>query len=150
MLTSEGMPLQSVHRHASFLQVLAATGVSTYKKAHAIIQAGRVKVNGKIVKEPTHPVNPVADEIYIHGSLVKPRQKHKYMALNKRTSTACSTILNSLDRQARWPSPRHDTCTSESEGMTHQRVFLASRLDSESCGLQLITCLLYTSPSPRD
>ena len=126
-------------RHSGSLQVVAATGVATYKKAHAVILAGRVKVNGRVVKEPTHLVNPTADEIYIHGSLVEPRQQHRYMILNKLPSMPCSTLLDRLHRNGCEPSARNDTSDAESGGMVHQKLFLAGRLDSETCGLQLIT-----------
>lgn len=120
-------------------QVLAATGISTYKKSHAVILAGRVKVNGKIVKQPTHLVNPVADEIYIHGSLVKPKQQHKYIVLNKRAGIACSTLVGSLNRQESEPSPLKKIQNAAEGSINSQKLFLASRLDSGSCGLQLIT-----------
>lgn len=120
------------------MQVLAATGVSTYKKAHAIVLAGRVKVNGKIVKQPTHLVDPLVDEIYIHGSLVKLRQKHKYMLINKHAGVTCSTLLDSLSRQGCGKS-EHQGGDTDKVVMNSQKLLLASRLDAESCGLQLIT-----------
>jgi 16S rRNA U516 pseudouridylate synthase RsuA-like enzyme len=122
------------------LQVIAAAGVSTYNKAHAIILAGSVRVNGKIVKQPSYLVNPSADEIYIHGSLVRPRQKHKYVVVNKRAGIACSALLGIMNAWQGWDSNLLDkTRDTDKVSMLNHRLFLAGRLDSVSCGLQLIS-----------
>lgn len=129
-----------------WIQVLAATGVSTYKKAHAIILAGMVRVNGKIVKQPTQLVNPVADEIYIHGSLVKPNQEHIYYIVNKSPDVSCHELLRELDMVDLFASLQTDVLSPlDAGGAEFQRcqqshkLVLAGRLDSNTCGLQLIT-----------
>jgi 16S rRNA U516 pseudouridylate synthase RsuA-like enzyme len=137
---SPALCVLQVHRQSCLLQVIAATGVSTYKKAHAVILSGRVRVNGRIVKQPLHLVNPAADEIYIHGSLVRIRQEHRYIVVNKPPGMNCSTlqeIMNSWYERDRNP---FEKTQSADEGHTHNhRMLLAGRLDSSSCGLQLMT-----------
>lgn len=61
---------------------LSHNGVSSRRKATEIIQSGRATLNGRIVKEPSTPVDPDKDHITFDGKIVK-AQKFSYILLNK-------------------------------------------------------------------
>lgn len=45
------------------MQVIAAAGIASKRASEAIVQAGEVKVNGKVVLLPQHPVIASIDEV---------------------------------------------------------------------------------------
>ncbi|MGE0267973.1 MAG: pseudouridine synthase [Candidatus Omnitrophota bacterium] len=65
------------------LQVfLSHNGVSSRRKAMEIVQSGRVRVNGHVVREPSTPVDPARDHVTVDGHGVA--DKHfEYIMLNK-------------------------------------------------------------------
>lgn len=64
-------------------KVLAARGVASRREAEAMIEAGRVMVNGVVATHPGLPTNPRRDHIKIDGKGL-PRQPGKvYLILNK-------------------------------------------------------------------
>ena len=62
------------------LQVaLARSGVAARRQTVGVIAAGRVSVNGKIVRDPAHRVCPDSDEIRVDGSPLSRPQLRYYM-----------------------------------------------------------------------
>ncbi len=68
---------------------LAEAGVASRRAGEAIIQAGRVTVNGESVRELGTKVDPEHDRVLVDGKPVRPRRK-LYVALNKPKGLVCS------------------------------------------------------------
>ena len=64
-------------------KILAAAGVASRRKAEEIILAGRVQVNGQVVKELGTKHDPARDHIRVDGKLLKGPEAHRYYMLNK-------------------------------------------------------------------
>ncbi len=72
------------------LQVfLAHAGLSSRRGAEEMIALGRVRVNGKIIKERGYRVKD-NDKVQVDGKAVQPIQKKIYLALNKPIGYVCS------------------------------------------------------------
>jgi len=65
------------------LQVfLSHNGVCSRRQAMDVIKQGRVKLNGQICCEPSTPVNPGRDHVFVDGKRVQGKQ-YDYIVLNK-------------------------------------------------------------------
>ncbi len=65
------------------LQVfLSRNGVTSRRKAFDLIQEGHVKVNGKVIREPSTPVDSSKDKIEVDGQSIRPKN-YDYILLNK-------------------------------------------------------------------
>jgi 23S rRNA pseudouridine2605 synthase len=110
------------------LQVaLAQQGFASRRAAVEIIKAGRVKVNGKAVREPGCRVNPEKDAITVDGkkSCV---QKKVYFLLNKPDGVV-TTVRD-----------RHSAQTVlELVKQKDARIYPVGRLDRDTTGLLLLT-----------
>lgn len=62
---------------------LAGAGVASRRGAGELVLAGRVKVNGRPVKEPWLEVDPAADRIHVDGRQVRPPWPDVYVLLHK-------------------------------------------------------------------
>jgi len=63
--------------------VLSRAGVASRRKAVSIIEAGRVLVNGRIVRQKGAPVDPNTDTVIVDGRRVVLPQKKLYVLVNK-------------------------------------------------------------------
>ncbi len=63
-------------------KIISQAGITSRRHAEELIVAGKVKVNGKIVKELGSKADPKKDKIEVSGKLIKP-QKFIYLILNK-------------------------------------------------------------------
>ncbi len=61
---------------------LAHQGICSRRKAMEAIQQGFVSVNGKIVREPSTPVNAQKDRVIFDGKIVQ-KKEYEYIMLNK-------------------------------------------------------------------
>jgi 23S rRNA pseudouridine2605 synthase len=68
---------------------LADAGVASRRAGEQIILAGRVAVNGKIIRELGARVDPVHDKVAVDGKPVRSKRK-LYVALNKPPGLVCS------------------------------------------------------------
>ena len=68
---------------------LADAGVASRRAGEQIILAGRVGVNGQMVRLLGTKVDPVHDEVTVDGKIVRAKSK-LYMALNKPPGCVCS------------------------------------------------------------
>ena len=68
---------------------LADAGVASRRASEELIVAGRVKVNGELVRQLGSKVDPVHDNVTVDGKAVKTKRK-LYLALNKPTGCVCS------------------------------------------------------------
>lgn len=107
-------------------KVIAQAGVASRRKAEELIQQGKVKVNGKVVREMGVQVDS-NDEILVNGQNIRKEEKVYYL-LNKPKKTI-SAVKDDKDR------PTVVDCLSG----INERVFPVGRLDYETTGLLLLT-----------
>jgi pseudouridine synthase len=109
-------------------KVLAAAGVGSRRHCEELIGAGRVQVNGQVVRRFGARVDPEVQEIRVDGKRIPTRQDVVYLAFNKpaRVLTAMS------DDRSR------ETIT-DYLGDRAERLFHVGRLDYDTEGLMLLT-----------
>ena len=107
-------------------KILARAGVASRRKSEEFITEGRVTVDGKTITRLGTKVDPAAD-IRLDGERIKPN-KPMYMLVNKPRGVVCSS------RADRDRPPVTDLVPHVA-----QRLFCVGRLDSDSCGLVLLT-----------
>lgn len=111
------------------LQVyLARGGVASRRKSEQYILAGRVKVNGKVVRELGTKVNP-SDSVSFDDYAVEPITKKLYIALHKPPGYLCSNS-DPFGRPLAVDFLKNDFNT---------RLFNVGRLDFQSSGLIFFT-----------
>ncbi len=106
---------------------LATCGIASRRASEKIVQAGHVKLNGKLVTDLAVQVNEFKDIISVNGKIVKPVLKKIYIILNKpkgyvttaKDERGRKTVLDLLN--------------------TDKRVFPVGRLDIKSEGLLILT-----------
>jgi 23S rRNA pseudouridine2605 synthase len=108
-------------------RVLSRLGLASRSTAREAILAGRIKVNGRVVRDPDFWIRPDQDIIHLDGNRV--RQAHKvYVLFYKPKGIITShgdpgarkTIYDYLDNTLRWVSP-------------------VGRLDKDTSGLLILT-----------
>jgi pseudouridine synthase len=117
-LTSEEIRLQ---------KALSIAGISSRRKAEELMLQGRVKVNGKVVRELGTRVNPLEDSVMVDGRPVQLDPDRVYLAFHK-PKNIISTMSDEYGR----------ACLADFfQGF--DRVFNVGRLDAETSGLLLMT-----------
>ncbi len=107
-------------------KVLAARGIASRRSAEEIIKAGRVKVNGTVVREMGVKVNPERDNILVDNKqMARPRMR--YIILHKPSGY----ITTTSDERGRW--------TVMQLVDVQERVVPVGRLDRDTEGLLLMT-----------
>jgi len=107
--------------------VLAHAGVTSRRKARAIIEAGRVTVNGQIVREKGLNVDPELEEIRLDGKALSARKKVYYL-LNK-PKGVITTVSDDLGRGT----------VLDLIKTAKDRIYPVGRLDKETEGILLLT-----------
>jgi 23S rRNA pseudouridine2605 synthase len=108
--------------------MIAGTGLASRRKAEALIAAGRVTVNGKVVTEQGTKVDPDHDHVKVDGKHLSAAQPFVYLMLNKPKH-----VMSTLDDPGGRP-----TVKDFLHGVS-VRVFPVGRLDFDSEGLMLLT-----------
>lgn len=105
---------------------LSAAGVCSRRTGEALIKAGRVRVNGAVVREMGTKVDSSADAVQVDGKPVRMETPKVYIVLNKPVGyvTSCRhpgerIVLDLIDLP--------------------ERLFPVGRLDKDSTGLLLLT-----------
>jgi len=107
---------------------ISNAGICSRRKADELIEAGVVSVNGVVVSELGHKVDPQKDEIRYNGELLK-REKMVYVLLNKPKDY----ITTTEDPQER------RTVMHLVEKASKERIYPIGRLDRNTTGLLLMT-----------
>jgi 23S rRNA pseudouridine2605 synthase len=120
-------------------KVLAKAGVASRRAAEELIAAGRVSVDGKVVREMGRRVDPATAVVHVDGSRVVLRDDLVHLALNKPRGIL-STMSDDRGRPCvgdlvveRGIVDEHFT------GAPRNRLFHVGRLDAETEGLLLLT-----------
>jgi len=108
-------------------RILSRAGIASRTTTKDWIAAGRVKVNGKIIRDPNHWVEAGKDVVHFDGMKLR-AEKKLYIALNKPTGVVTShgdsqgrpTVYDYLKTLDRW-------------------VFPVGRLDMDTSGLLILT-----------
>ncbi|KAB3524963.1 pseudouridine synthase [Alkaliphilus serpentinus] len=119
---------------------LAQCGVASRRKSEELIEAGKVKVNNRIVTEMGFKVDPDKDKISVEGKEVKPAEEMVYILLNKPTGYI-TTVSEQFQRKK----------VTDLINVP-QRIFPVGRLDYDTSGLLLLTNdgdLTYRLTHPR-
>jgi len=107
---------------------IANAGICSRRKADDLIAAGVVSVNGEVINELGHKIDPMKDEIRYNGELLK-REKMVYVLLNKPKDYITTTD----DPQER------RTVMHLVEKASRERIYPIGRLDRNTTGLLLMT-----------
>lgn len=107
---------------------IANAGICSRRKADELIQAGVVSVNGEVISELGHKVDPGKDVIRYNGETLK-REKMVYVLLNKPKDY----ITTTEDPQER------RTVMHLVEKASRERIYPVGRLDRNTTGLLLMT-----------
>lgn len=108
-------------------KVMAAAGVASRRKCEELIAAGRVRVNGRVVREQGVKVDSYRDKIEVDGRRIV-REKPVYYVLHKPREMV-STLAD----------PEGRTNLSSALGRIDERVFPVGRLDYHTSGVLLVT-----------
>ncbi len=109
-------------------KVLAKAGVASRRAAEELIAAGRVSVDGVIVREMGRRVDPESAVVHVDGSRVVVRDDLVHLALNKPRGML-STMADDRGRP----------CVGDLVAERGDRLFHVGRLDAETEGLLLLT-----------
>ncbi len=117
--TPEGVRLQ---------KVLAQAGVASRRASEELIAAGRVTVDGQVVRELGIRVDPSTAVIHVDGMRLQLDTSRVYLALNKPRGVV-STMSD----------PEGRPCLGDLVGNRAERLFHVGRLDVDTEGLLLLT-----------
>lgn len=108
-------------------KVLSHAGVASRRKAEELIVKGRVRVNGRVVKELGTEADSAKDRVEVDGVRIRP-EKLRYFLLNK-PDRAISSVRDPQGRRT----------VLDFFPKVKERIFPVGRLDYHSEGLLLLT-----------
>lgn len=109
-------------------KVLAQAGVASRRACEEMIGAGRVTVNGQVVRRFGAKVDPAAQVIHVDGKRIPTAPDLVYYALNKPIG-----VVSTMD------DPQGRPCLADYVEELAPRLFHVGRLDTETEGLLLLT-----------
>jgi 23S rRNA pseudouridine2605 synthase len=121
-------------------KVLAQAGVASRRASEELIAAGRVSVDGKIVREMGRRVDPDTAVVHVDGTRVSLRDDLLYLALNKPLGLL-STMSDDRGRPCVGDllAERAGNEVLSADGKVRSRLFHVGRLDADTEGLLLLT-----------
>jgi 23S rRNA pseudouridine2605 synthase len=108
-------------------KLLAHAGVASRRQAESLITAGRVAVNGHVVRELGTKVDPAEQEVTVDGQPIH-LERHVYWLVNKPRGYLCTNR-----------DPARRPLAVDLVPHVPQRVYTVGRLDEDSEGLLLLT-----------
>jgi 23S rRNA pseudouridine2605 synthase len=111
-------------------KLLAHAGVASRRHAEALMAAGRVTVNGAVVRQPGARVDPTRDDVRVDGRPVQAPRAHTYVLLNKPRGP----VTTASDPQGR--ATVLDLLPAD---LRARRLYPVGRLDRDTEGLLLLT-----------
>lgn len=128
-------PTSSAQAEGVRLQkVLAQAGVASRRAAEELIAAGRVSVDGEVVREMGRRIDPDTAVVHVDGSRIQLRDDQVYLALNK-PAGMLSTMSDDRGRPCVGDLVMQRTELLNQAG----RLFHVGRLDQDTEGLLLLT-----------
>ncbi len=109
---------------------LSRAGVAARRKCDDLIQTGRVEVNGSVVTEPWHDIDPAIDAVRVDRKPIEAPEGRSYLLLNKPPGTI-TTVEDTHGRKTVL-----DLLGKAGAG---RRLFPVGRLDADTTGALLIT-----------
>lgn len=111
-------------------KVMAAAGVASRRKAEELMLAGKVSVNGQVIRELGTRVDPDRDRIMVGGKLIA-QERRVYYVMNKPDGVVCSA-------EARVDARGRPTVLSLLPPLS-ERIYPVGRLDYHSRGVLILT-----------
>lgn len=127
-MTSKGASIESDADGIRLQKVLSQAGIGSRRACEALIEQGRVSVNGSRVREQGTRVNPETDVIHVDGERVPTKSDTAVYAMNKPKGV----LTTMTDDQGR-------PCVGDYFVDRATRVFHVGRLDADTEGLLLLT-----------
>lgn len=112
------------------VRFLAHAGVASRRHAENLIAAGRVQVNGVVIREQGSRVDSARDIVQVDGRTVEAGSEHVYIMLHK-PAGYLSTVSDPLGRPTVLDLLPPD--------LRRRRVYPVGRLDNDTSGLLLLT-----------
>ena len=109
-------------------KILSRAGISSRRQAEELIRAGRVRLNGQVVRELGTKADPSRDRITVDGRSLRSAGKPVCILLNKPVG-----VVTTLS------DPQKRPTVLDVLGKMRVRVFPVGRLDYHSAGLLLLT-----------
>jgi 23S rRNA pseudouridine2605 synthase len=116
-------------------KIMAGCGVASRRAAEEMIAAGRVSVNGVVVRELGTKADLDVDEIFVDGKRIERAEKRVYILLNKPKGYV-TTVSDPEGRPTVMDLLRNGEAVGNS---AEARVYPVGRLDYASEGLLLLT-----------
>lgn len=107
---------------------IAEAGVTSRRGADALIQSGRVKVDGKVIRELGIKIDPINSIVEVDGETINRQETKTFLALYKPRGVL-STMFD----------PEGRPSLAELLDFRKERLFHVGRLDKDSEGLILLT-----------
>jgi len=124
-------------------KLLATAGIASRRKAEELVLAGKVTLNGKIMRNVAERVLPEKDVVSVGGRIISAQEDPVVLVLNKPAGVV-STVSD--------PDGKPTVMNYIPEEFEKYRLFPVGRLDEESEGLMLLTNdgnLAYTLTHPK-
>jgi 23S rRNA pseudouridine2605 synthase len=109
-------------------KILAAAGIASRRSAEAMIEQGRVQVNGKVVTVLGTKADSARDHIRVDGKLLQGPERHRYFVLNKPRGFV-TTVKD----------PEGRPTVMQFFDKMNERLYPVGRLDYMSEGLLVVT-----------
>ena len=109
-------------------KIIAERGIASRRKAEEMIRAGRVAVDGEIIREAAQGYDPDSALITVDGQPLPDRQQKNYVLFHKPPGCMCTLS-----------DPQGRTTVADYFADWHVRLFPVGRLDWDSEGLLLLT-----------
>lgn len=108
---------------------IASCGICARRAAEELVLDGKVKVNGKLVKELATEIDEYNDTVTLDGRKITPVSRYIYIMFNKPKGCVC-TVKDDKGRK---------TIMDYLESFSDKRIFPIGRLDYDTEGLLLLT-----------